>query len=176
MKRGPIISGAVASVVLLVLGMWIGSRLVKQPTEPVKKVWVGKVAARPKPKPITTARHQVSVPAVVPIQAPVVPTPAAPQVQQIPPAPAIVPPAPVPVVPTPAAAPPRSIRILSGNSLSINILSSAGGGWASGVRVNGYGGYGSGPTRWAPGFQRYVVEDRPEGRVGYWTWEPAHYE
>ena len=42
-----------------------------------------------------------------------------------------------------------------------------------------YGGYdhdyGHGPTRWVPGYQRWVCEGPPSNQKCYWTWEPAHY-
>lgn len=41
----------------------------------------------------------------------------------------------------------------------------------------GYGRYGhGGPTRWVPGYQRWVCEGPPPNQKCYWTWEPAHYE
>ena len=41
----------------------------------------------------------------------------------------------------------------------------------------GYGyGWSSGPTRWVPGYQRWVCEGPPGNLRCYWTWEPGHYE
>ncbi len=59
-------------------------------------------------------------------------------------------------------------------------------GYPGGPYYGGYGpGYGSPPGPyyygpWRPrcfqGYQRHVCEDRPEGRVCFLTWEPAHCE
>jgi len=131
----------------------------KKSAEKAKKV--AKPASKPKPATPQPQVQQAPKPTVSVIIEPSSPP------QTPPPAPASA--------PTPGTPPPkRTVNILSGNSLSINILSSVGEGWRSGVAVNGYGW--GGPTRWVPGSQRLVTEDRPEGRVSYWTWEPAHYE
>lgn len=191
-----LIFGSIVLLLALVFGMWLGANwFSKQPIQSLAK----KTHIQVKKKPIAkVAKPAVAAPIVMQKitiscvqQQSVPPAPAALQVQQVPPTPPAVThtptPAPTPaLVPTPA--PQRTVNVLSGNSLSINILSSVGGGWRPGIAVNGYGGgygyrgygyggygYSWGP-RWVPGYERPVCEDRSTGRVCYRTWEPAHYE
>lgn len=188
-----VITGVIVAILMVIGGIWLGFRLTKQ-SRPGVGVRYGltdmpkavKPAAKPKKKYLTppaAVSAPVPVPVVIPAPAPVlVPFVAAPATPASPPALAISQlPAPIPAPSERVQPSRRSIHFLSGNSLNINVLSSVGGGWRSGVRVNGYGyGYGYGNygyrSRWVPGYARQVCEDRSTGRFCYDTWEPAHYE
>lgn len=207
MRRYLVIAGNVMGLFVFCLFLiWVGSRLVKQPAPPaavmppvqpgeaLQRKPVAKKIAKAKPAPVVppvVAPAPVAPQPQVAIPQPLVPetviniylsTPV-PLVPQPAPAPSVSTPAPQPMSPTstPVSAPitPRRIvNILSGNSLSINILSSVGGGGlGSGVAFNGYG-YGWSGPRWVPGYQRWVCEGPPPpaGPGCYWKWEPAHYE
>lgn len=139
MRRGLIITGSIiVGVVLILGGMWLGSRPAKQSTpaqqtlvqkKPAKKVATAKTKA---PTPTVTAVNNINIypsPAPASVPAPVSTTPVIQNSINVYP-----PPAPLPAP------------------------------WPYG------------PTRWVPGYQRWVCEGPPGNLKCYWTWEPAHYE
>ena len=139
------------------------------------KVDVDETAATPVPTP-----QPVPAPAPPVVQpqppAPLVQAPSAPMPVPPPPPPPVeppqvqTPPAPqAPYIPQSAIPQPKKVvNVLSGNSLSINILSSVSGGYGSGVAFNGNGWYA--PGSWRPGYMAWVCEDRPQGRVCFERW------
>jgi len=123
-------------------------------------MWLGylaKQSTRPKPEP---AQVQVQKKPVAKVAKKIVKTakPAALKSSTVPTAPA---PAPAPApIPAPAPAP-----MIQNN---INIYPALAPAPAPAPRY--------GPTRWVPGYQRWICEGPPENLKCYWTWKPAHYE
>ena len=118
----------------------------------------------PTPAPPVTAPPPAPLAPPVSVYPP--PTPPPPPVQ-----PQVQPQAQPPVSPAPRT----TVNILSGNSLQLRVeVFSRWGGTYGGPSY----GLSYGPTRWMPGFQRWVCEGPPPpaGPGCYYKWEPAHYE
>lgn len=175
-------AGLAVLVVLAIVWFFMKpTATVEPPAPPARPAAVKKAvvkAAPTQPTPVTVNVYPPPAPAPTPDVTINVYPPAPPAAVPAPapaPAPTSVYPQPMPP-PTVVVERPVIVRQPSSLSFNFNIF-------ASGVPWNG-GGYGpsygwnTGPTRWVPGYQRWVCEGPPPpaGPGCYYKWEPAHYE